>query len=73
MPERFTLSVPLLLLAALLQLEAQGKLPAGDAVGSGLRESLAADWSATWEVFRRQNAQRQAGLNFDSPDELGLR
>ena len=75
LPERFMLSVPLplLSLAALSQLEAQGKLSAGDAVASGLREALTADLSATWETFRRQNAQRQTGLNFDMPDELGLR
>ncbi len=74
LPERFTLNVPvtLLSLGALSQLEAQGKMPAGDSVLGRLRESLAADLSASWEAFRRQNASRQAGLNFDRPDELDL-
>ncbi len=75
MPERFTLSIPvsLLSLSALTQLEVQGKLPEGDQVVRSLRDALAADLSATWEVFRGQNAQREAGLSFDLPDELGLR
>jgi hypothetical protein len=75
LPERFKLSVPLPLLglAALARLEAQGKTPANDPVVRGLREGLAADLSATWETLRRQTAQRQADLGFDMPDELGLR
>lgn len=75
LPERFSLSVPLPLLSldTLTQLEAQGKLPPGDAVVRALREAFTADLSATWETFRRQSAQRQAGLNLDMPDELGLR
>jgi hypothetical protein len=75
LPERFTLNVPLPLLSSnvLAQLEAQGKLPTGDPVVRGLREALAADLFATWETFRRKKAQRQAGLGFDMPGELGLK
>lgn len=73
--EPFTLSIPLplLSLAALTQLEAQGKLAPGDPVGRGLREAFTADLSATWEAFRRQTAQRQSDLGFAMPDELRLR
>jgi hypothetical protein len=72
--ERFTLNVPLplLSLAALTQLETQGKLPPGDPVVRTLREAFTADLSATWDVFRRQNAQRQSDLGFTLPDELRL-
>jgi hypothetical protein len=75
LPERFTLSVPLplLSLAALNQLEAQGKLAAGNAVASKLRKSMAADLSATWETFRRQKSQRQEGFDFGNLGELELR
>jgi hypothetical protein len=75
LPERFTLSVPLPLLSvvSLTQLEAQGKLPPGSAVVSKLRESMAADMSATWQAFRRQKSQRQERFDLQTPGELELR
>ena len=48
-------------------------MPAEDATVRNLRDALTADQSASWEAFRRETAQRQAGLGLDLPDELGLR
>ena len=72
---RFTLSVPLSLvtLAALAQMEGQGKLPPGLSAIASLRQWLAKDMSAEWEKFRQLNQQRQVGLELGFADELRLR
>jgi hypothetical protein len=72
--ERVGLSVPLGLvsLAALAQLEAQGKVRAKDPAVVRLREAFAADLSAFWVKYSRHKAQRQAGLGLSACGELPL-
>jgi len=66
--------LPLLLVTmdALSLLTRLGKLPPDSELVRTLREHLTGDLSAAWATFRRQRAQRQAGLGLGLPGELGL-